>query len=148
MGSNVFPLHKKPLQSNVADDASVDLTQIPVLSSIPAGKTAAIFHPEYVERYVTVDNIRDRGAFALVVKGTSMSPRIEDGDIVVISPREEVRSGDICVVRVNDEDVLKKVKFDEHHVQLIPLNTKFETVTVRKQDVSLIWKVIKVIKNL
>ena len=126
----------------------VNLVDIPVLSSVPAGKTAAMFHPEYVERYITVDNIKDQTAFALVVKGKSMSPKIEDGDIVVVSPQHDVRNGDICVVRVNDEDVLKKIKMDENYVHLIPLNTTFEPVTVRKRDVAFIWKVIRVIKNL
>lgn len=126
----------------------VPIVDIPLLSSVPAGKTTAIFHPEYVERYVTVDNINDPNAFALIVKGASMSPKIEDGDIVVVSPRREVRNGDICVVRVNDEDVLKKVKIDNTHIHLIPLNPEFEPVSVKKKDVVFIWKVVKVIKNL
>jgi repressor LexA len=140
--SNIIPLnHDKSFRR-------VTLVDIPVLSSVPAGKAAALFHPEHVERYVTVDNLKDRSAFALVVKGNSMSPRIEDGDLVVVSPQQEVHTGDICVVRVNDEDVLKKVKIDDQYVHLIPLNTSFEPMTVRKRDVMLIWKVIRVIKNL
>jgi SOS-response transcriptional repressor LexA len=140
--TNIIPLNRdKSLRR-------VTLVDIPVLSSVPAGKAAALFHPEHVERYVTVDNVKDRTAFALVVKGNSMSPRIEDGDIVVVSPQQEVHTGDICVVRVNDEDVLKKVKIDDLYVHLIPLNSSFEPMTVRKRDISLIWKVVKVIKNL
>ena len=139
---NIIPLHREKALNRVA------LVDIPVLSSVPAGKAAIQFHPEHVERYVTVDNVKDRSAFALVVKGHSMSPRIEDGDIVVVSPQQEVRTGDICVVRVNDEDVLKKVKIDDQYVHLIPLNSSFEPMTVRKRDVTLIWKVVKVIKNL
>lgn len=138
----IIPFHSDRPMGRVA------LVEIPLLSSVPAGKTAAIFHPEFVERYITVDNIKDHGAFALVVKGKSMSPKIEDGDIVVVSPRQEVRSGDICVVRVNDEDVLKKVKIDEEYVHLIPLNPNFEPVSVRRSDVSFVWKVVRVIKNL
>ena len=140
--TNIIPLFKDSLHP------AVNLMEIPVLSSIPAGKTTPMFHPEYADRYVTVDNVKDKGAFALVVKGNSMSPRIEEGDIVVVSPKEEARSGDICVIRVNDEDVLKKVKIDDEYVHLIPLNKQFEPVTVRNQDVALIWKVVKVIKNL
>ncbi len=126
----------------------VSLVEIPLLSSVPAGRAAAIFHPEQIERYVTVDDVKDNDAFALVVRGKSMSPKIEDGDIVVVSPQQEVVNGDICVIRVNDEDVLKKIKIDEQYVHLIPLNTNFEPVTVRKRDVTFIWKVVKVIKNL
>lgn len=126
----------------------VSLIEIPLLSHVPAGKTSMMFHPEHVDRYVTVDNIKDPTAFALVVKGNSMSPKIENGDIVVVSPQQEVHSGDICVVRVNDEDVLKKIKFEGNYVHLIPLNPEFEAVTVRKHDVMFVWKVVRVIKNL
>ncbi len=139
---NIIPFHKDRLIDNV------DLVDIPLLSSVPAGKTNAIFYPDHADRFVTVDNIKDRNAFALVVKGNSMSPKIEDGDIVVISPQQEVRSGDICVIRVNDEDVLKKIKIDDHYVHLIPLNSDFEPLTVRKRDISFMGKVVKVIKNL
>lgn len=140
--AKIIPLHKDGLTRKGP------MVEIPLLSSVPAGKTAAMFHPDHVERYVTVDDIRDHNAFALVVKGKSMSPKIEDGDIVVVSPRREARSGDICVVRVNDEDVLKKVKIDDLYVHLIPLNPSFEPMTVRKRDVMFVWKVVKVIKNL
>jgi SOS-response transcriptional repressor LexA len=126
----------------------IPLVEVPLLSSVPAGRTTPMFHPDYVESYVTIDNINDPNAFALVVKGASMSPRIEDGDIVVVSPKHETKNGDICVIRVNDEDVLKKIKIDETHIHLIPLNSEFEPVSVKKRDVTFIWKVVKVIKNL
>lgn len=126
----------------------VRLVTIPLYSNVPAGKTAVLFHPEHAERYITVDNVNDPAAFALVVKGSSMSPKIEDGDIVVVSPKLEPHSGDICVVRVNDEDVLKKVKFDGDYLHLIPLNPAFHAATVHKRDVMFVWKVVRVIKHL
>ncbi len=138
----VIPFHKEMLVRNVS------MVEVPVLSSVPAGRPIQTISQDYVERYITVDNLKDRDAFALVVKGKSMSPRIEDGDIVVVSPHQDVRSGDICVVRVNDEDVLKKVKIDEQYIHLIPLNPDFDPVTVRKRDVMFIMKVIRVIKTL
>jgi SOS-response transcriptional repressor LexA len=138
----VIPFNQDSLIRKVA------MVDLPVLSTVPAGKTAAMFHPEYVEKYITVDNIKDPRAFALIVKGKSMSPMIEDGDIVVVSPQQEVRSGDICVIRVNDEDVLKKIKIDDNFVHLIPINTTFEPISVRKRDVMFLWKVVRVIKNL
>jgi repressor LexA len=138
----IIPLHNEQLLRKVS------LVDIPLFASIPAGKATAIFHPDHVDRYVTVDNIRDHTAFALLVKGNSMSPKIEDGDIVVVSPQHDVRSGDICVIRVNDEDTLKKVNIEEQYIHLIPLNPSFEPLTVRKRDVNFIWKVVKVIKSL
>jgi repressor LexA len=126
----------------------VRLAELPLVSSVPAGKVATTFHPDYVDTYVTVDDVRDPGAFALKVKGNSMAPRIEDGDIVVVSPQSEARTGDICVIRVREEDTLKKVKFEGNYLHLIPLNPEFEPVTVKKRDVNFVWKVVKLIKEL
>lgn len=126
----------------------MNMVELPVFSTVPAGRSVPYFHSDYAERYITVDNIKDPRAFALVVKGKSMSPMIEDGDIVVVSPQQEVRNGDISVIRINEEDVLKKIKMDDEFVHLIPINNSFEPVSVRKRDVTFIWKVVRVIKNL
>jgi len=126
----------------------VDLISLPLLSSVPGGAPSLMFHPEYVEKYITVDNVHGNGAFALEVKGNSMAPKIEDGDIIVVSPKLESRSGDICVVRVSDEDTVKRVKIDDNLIYLIPLNPEYEPMAVKKRDVTFMWKVVKVIKNL
>ena len=126
----------------------VELLALPLLSSVPGGAPSMIFHPDYVERYISVDDVRDIQAFALEVKGNSMAPRIEDGDIIVVSPKLQAKNGDICVVRVNDEDTVKRVKIDDQTIYLIPLNPDYEPMAVKKKDVTFVWKVVKVIKNL
>lgn len=124
------------------------LVELPLVAAVPAGKLTTSFHPDYVEDYIPVDDIKDPQAFALKVKGNSMSPRIEDGDTVVVSPAQEPHNGDICVVRVDGEDTLKKVKFEGSYIHLVPLNPDFEPVTVKKRDVNFVWKVVKLIKEL
>jgi len=126
----------------------VDLKTVPLLSSVPGGVPNLIYHPEYVDKYVTVDDVRDEQAFALEVKGNSMATRIEDGDIIIVSPTLEARNGDICVVRVQDEDTVKKIKMVDAFIHLIPLNPEYEPMVVKKKDVTFIWKVVKVIKDL
>ncbi len=138
---NIFPL---PLQNRRRSR----LVDLPLISSVPAGRVSTMFHPDHVDTYVTVDDVKDPGAFALKVKGNSMAPRIEDGDVVIVSPQQEPRNGDICVIRVSDEDTLKKVKFEGNYVHLIPLNPDFEPVTVKRKDVNFVWKVVKLIKEL
>jgi len=124
------------------------LVDLPLISAVPAGKVATLFHPDYAEDYVTVDDIKDPQAFALKVKGNSMATRIEDGDVVVVSPQQEARSGDVCVVRVNGEDTLKKVKFEGNYIHLIPFNPEFDPVVVKRREVNFVWKVVKLIKEL
>jgi repressor LexA len=138
---NVYPLPSSMRRKT-------KLVDLPLISAVPAGKVATMFHPDFVDNYVTVDDVKDPQAFALKVKGNSMAPRIEDGDIVVVSPQLEPRNGDICVVRVNEEDTLKKVKFEGSYIHLIPLNTEFEPLTVKRKDVNFVWKVVKLIKEL
>ncbi len=126
----------------------VRLISLPLLASVPGGVPNLIFHPDHVERFITVDDVRDPNAFALEVKGNSMAPRIEDSDIIIVSPKLEPKSGDICVVRVEDEDTVKRVKIENQFIHLIQLNPEFEPMAVRKRDVTFMWKVVRVIKNL
>lgn len=139
--TNVFPL-------NATTRRAPRLRNLPLVSAVPAGKLAMNFPPDYVDDYITVEDVKDAQAFALRVKGNSMAPRIEDGDTVIVSPAQEPRSGDICVVRVNGEDTLKKVKFEGSYIHLIPLNPDYEPMTVKKRDVNFCWKVVKLIKEL
>lgn len=138
----------KVLQLPTSRYRKVDLVSLPLLSSVPGGAPSMIFHPDYVEKYISVDDVNDAQAFALEVKGNSMAPRIEDGDIIVVSPKLEARSGDICVVRVNEEDTVKRVKMEEQTIYLLPLNPEYEPMAIKKRDVTFVWRVVKVIKNL
>jgi len=139
--ANVYSLSHGPRRN-------VKLVDLPLISQVRAGKLATNFHPDHVDDYITVADVKDPQAFALQVKGDSMSPKIEEGDVVIVSPRQEVSSGDICVIRVGGEDTLKRVKFEGSYIHLIPLNPSFEPSTVKKKDVNFAWKVVKVIKEM
>lgn len=142
------PSEAKVLPLTTSRYKKVDLVTLPLLSSVPGGAPSLMFHPDYVEKYITVDDVNDLKAFALEVKGNSMAPRIEDGDIIVVSPKMDARSGDICVVRVNDEDTVKRIRIEEQFLHLIPLNPEYEPMAVKKRDVAFVWRVVKVIKNI
>ena len=151
-GEGAMYAHQNGGHERVEGDMSnafrrVKLVRIPMLSSVPGGKPNLIFHPDHIEKYITVDDVKDANAFALKVDGDSMSPRIEDGDVIIVSPKREVRNGDICVIRINDEDTLKKVNLENGYVHLVPLNRDYEPVSVKKKDIAFIWRVVKVIKN-
>lgn len=61
--------------------------------------------------------------FALRIKGRSMEPRIEDGDIVICKRQSDVESGDIAVVLINgDEATCKQIKKSPEGITLIGFN--------------------------
>lgn len=98
-------------------------TKIPVLGTIPAGIPI-----EAVEEVVDYEEISEdmatRGEFfALKVKGDSMSPLINDGDVVIIKKQDDAESGKICVVMINGFDAtLKEIKKEENGLWVLPKN--------------------------
>lgn len=65
--------------------------------------------------------------FALKIKGDSMSPRILEGDIVIVRKQPMVESGQLAVVAINgDTATCKKVLWDEQGgMFLVSLNSAY-----------------------
>jgi len=77
--------------------------------------------------------------FALRVDGDSMSPRINDGDVVILSRSVPAAQGHIAVARVAGQIgvTCKLIRITEDAVHLIPINEKYETKVIAKKD--LLW---------
>ncbi len=75
-------------------------------------------------------------SFALRIDGESMSPRINDGDIVILSPSVPAAQGQIGVARVARQIgvTCKLIRTTGENVHLIPINEKYETKAVPKKD--------------
>ena len=90
--------------------------------------------------------------FYLRVKGDSMSPKIEDGDLLLIRRQTSVDSGDIGAFLVDGEDgYVKRVKYDTDYITFISLNPDYEPITFvgsEVQRVLVVGKVIKIVKTL
>lgn len=80
-------------------------------------------NPPDVEEYVEAPPGGDGSQFyALRVKGSSMSPRYNEGDIVYLSPGSQVNSGEEAIVVLEDgQCMLKKVKVTDDSVILISI---------------------------
>lgn len=82
---------------------ALNTLQIPVVGKVKAGTLS--FEDEDIIDYIRIPgggNISTK-AFALIVKGDSMSPTIKDSDYVIIAKTEDVISGDIV-------DIWRRVK--------------------------------------
>jgi transcriptional regulator with XRE-family HTH domain len=78
-------------------------------------------------------------SFALQIDGDSMSPRINDGDIVIVSPSVSAAQGQIGVARLANQIgvTCKLIRATDTEVHLIPINERYETKVVPKKD--LLW---------
>ncbi len=123
--------------------------ELPVLGLVKGGlpMTAeqAIIDYEPVPR-----QMRDSGDyFALKISGNSMSPRINDGDTVIVKRQGEVKNGEVAVVSVGvNEATCKKVYYHEGGITLISNNGEYPPMfydekQVKKLPVSVIGKVVE-----
>jgi len=78
-------------------------------------------------------------SFALQIDGDSMSPKINDGDIVILSPSVTAAQGQIAIARLANQIgvTCKLIRTAEKGVHLIPINERYETKVVDKKD--LLW---------
>jgi lexA repressor len=66
--------------------------------------------------------------FALRVQGESMSPRIKEGDVVIVRKQETVENGEVAIVLVNgNEATIKEVHFSQFGVTLVAWNPSVYT---------------------
>ena len=103
-------------------------TGVPILGSIPAGPLSEAFQES--EGYLPLPGLVQH--FALRVSGNSMADLIQHGDVVVFKQGLPERSGEICAVRVEQDEVtLKYVDFiEQQRLRLRPHNPDFPSVEV------------------
>ena len=129
-------------------DGSTQARRIPVY-----GKVAAGVPIEAVENIIDWEEIPERwgGEYAaLKVKGDSMSPRIEDGDVIICRLTSDADSGDIVVAKINGQDAtVKKLIKQKDGIVLQPLNPQYDPMffseAEQKSTPVVIWG--KVVEN-
>ncbi len=122
-----YLLGKSPVRHNTMEILPTDSSSYvpaPVVGSVAAGYTALaetdIIGYELVDKSVLTDGYEYAW---LKVKGDSMSPLILEDDLVLIRLQEEVDSGDLAVVIVDEEDgVIKRVQYSTNKVTLVSEN--------------------------
>jgi len=125
-----------------------DVLSLPVAGRIRAGKPLLAI--EEIESHIVVDRnlFKEGDSFVLRVTGDSMvDAGILHGDYVVVKPQREIRGGDIGVVLIGEEATVKKVYPKRGSITLVPANKMMEPVTYRPDEVSIVGKVIGVIRK-
>ena len=89
--------------------------------------------------------------FTLMCCGDSMSPKIEDGDVVAIRSQPTVENGEIAAVRIGDEATLKRVFLHPDYIELRPINPNYESIIRHKEemdDIKIEGKAVGLCRNL
>jgi len=128
------------------------LQRIPLINKVSAGYPSDFTDLDYptgvADEYVVIPELTDQNAFAITVCGDSMSPRFNEGDILIVSPVRRVQSGDVCFVRLDSHgevtSTLKQVFFDdEQSVRLVSLNERYPPRVYRREELSGIYRAVR-----
>lgn len=111
--------------------------KIPVLGDVAAG--IPIEAVESILDYEEIDEeLASKGEFfGLRIKGNSMAPRIQSGDVVIVKVQSDAESGDIVIAKVNGDDACcKKLQKHDEGINLISLNPEYEPMFFSKKDIA------------
>ncbi len=108
-------------------------------SSTDGAREGAI---EAGKRVLRPVDVVDRDAYGVEVRGDEMSPRFEDGEIVIASPAAPVKNRDYAVTVIGTEAVVRRIRFSGDLVILEPINPNYEPVISQKEEVPFVHKVV------
>lgn len=83
-------------------------------------------------------------AYALEVSGDSMQPLYRDGDVLIVSPTEQLRRGDRVVVRTRDGEVMAKIlhRRTEKQIELHSINPEHAPRIFKPEDIDWIARIL------
>lgn len=140
-GIQVFDEHQNEVQAGAV--------AVPILGRIPAGSPLRV--EEQVEDWVNLPQSLIRGrkdVFLLKVRGDSMvGAGILAGDLVIVKPTREAKSGDIVVALLHDEATVKRFLEIRGRKYLKPENPKYQNI-YPQEEWTIQGKVVGVIRQL
>ena len=110
--------------------------KIPVLGEVAAG-TPIFAEENYIGSEEISEELASTGEFfGLRIHGDSMSPRISDGDIVIVRQQDDAESGDIVIVLINgDSATCKKLMKYTDGISLLSFNPAYEPMTFTNKEI-------------
>ena len=156
LGRDDVPSFKwKTIPSPMPDFVSSETVPVPIIGRVRAGYGALA--EQEIEGYMELEpSVKSRWSDATILRvyGRSMEPELHEGDYVIISQQVEVKSGDVAIVCINgDEGTIKRVRFGEDGLDLIPTNPDYGMLHFTPEQVETLpiviqARVVRVIRDM
>ena len=131
MGWEEQPAPQKPIPPGFRP--LPEMVQVPLIGTIACG--TPITAEEHIERIGCVP-AKWRATFTLTCEGSSMEPKIHDGDLVAIRSQPTVENGEVAAVRINGEATLKRVYLHENFIELRAENPDYTSIILTKEEMN------------
>ncbi len=137
-----------PNLESVYETTEVELKKF--LTSYSAG--SGLYDMDGIEKVSIplVEGVKQDRTYVLKVNGDSMSPKIQDGDTLLIDINPvKYQSGDIVAVCLNEDHIVKVYDPGSYCLYLTSINPNYEPIRVYEEEDSLqiLGKVIKIIRD-
>lgn len=122
-----------------------DTVGVPLVGRVHAG--LPILADENITEYIPLPagDVTAGDYFYMEVEGDCMiGDFIPEGALVLVRMQNRVESGHIAIVRIGDEVLVRKVKWLNNTLMLIPSNPKYEPMIISGGDVEIIGRVLEV----
>lgn len=152
--ANIFNIEKSDLIEDKSEKESTSHhtkgIRIPVLGRVAAG--IPIEAVTDIDEWEEIPEAMAKTGeyFALKIKGESMSPKLQPGDIVIVKKQNDVDTGDTAIVLVNGNDAtVKQIKKTEAGIMLVGLNLEvyqphfYSNKEIEELPIQIIGKVIE-----
>lgn len=129
-----------------------DMQELPILGVVRAGIGGVVEQEHIGTEFATKKAMHGypvQDLFYLHIKGSSMYPRIAEGDLALVHRQTSVDSGSLAVVLVDQEEaVVKKVYYGADWIELLSINPAYPPRKFCGADVQRVFVIGKVISVL
>lgn len=135
--------------TSLSDSGTATVKRIPVLGRVVAGIPIDAIEEVLDWEEIPESLARTGEFFALQVKGDSMSPRIQEGDVLIVRRQNDADEGDIVIAQINgDTACVKRLLKQEDGIVLQSFNPAYSPMffskkAVNEKPVHIIGKVIE-----
>ena len=135
LGYNV-PRYERLEETKINASLTPQSLKIPVLGTVAAGIPISAVE-EILDYEEVPQSWKNQGEFfGLRIKGDSMKPDINNGDIVIVKQQSTAYNGDVVIALVNGDDVTcKKFEKLDNGIMLISNNSEYSPMYFSNEEV-------------
>ena len=142
-------LYEKAGYIDLINNSTNSKQEVPILKQISSNNN--ILFTKNIIGYITIDetlnNIQDY--FAFKIKDDSMSPILNNEDIIIVQKQEDVENGNIAMILINDDKpLIRKVLKTQADIKLESFNPyypeqQFTQNDIKDKNIKIIGKVVE-----
>ncbi len=130
---------------NLPKPKGVSIFRVPVLNKVTDDFPRNV--SKEIASYICIQDIPE-GAYAIIMKGESMSPTLRDGDYIIFMPGVAINDGDVVIVRNEwGESILKRYRERTGEIYMVSDNPEYPMVKLQ-EECKIVGKVIQVLRKI